>query len=31
MVLDDEYEGQMTPNKADKMLKHAIRQAAGEK
>jgi NADH-quinone oxidoreductase subunit E len=28
VVLDDEYEGQMTPKKADKLLKHAMRQSA---
>jgi NADH-quinone oxidoreductase subunit E len=31
MVLDDEYEGQMTPNKADRMLKRATRQEVGER
>jgi len=30
VVLDDEYEGQMTTKKVDKLLKRAMRQAGGE-
>jgi NADH-quinone oxidoreductase subunit E len=30
VVLDDEYEGQMTTKKVDKLLKRAMHQAAGE-
>jgi NADH-quinone oxidoreductase subunit E len=30
VVLDDEYEGQMTTKKVDKLLKRAVRQAGGE-
>ena len=30
VVLDGEYEGQMTTKKVDKLLKHAMRQAGGE-
>ena len=31
VVLDDEYEGQMTTKKADRLLKRAMRQAGGER
>lgn len=31
VVLDDEYEGQMTTGKVDKLLKRAMRQAGGER
>jgi NADH:ubiquinone oxidoreductase subunit E len=31
VVLDDEYEGQMTPKKVDTLLKRATRQAGGER
>ena len=31
VVLDDEYEGQMTIGKVDKLLKRAMRQAGGER
>jgi NADH-quinone oxidoreductase subunit E len=30
VVLDDEYEGQMTPKKVDELLKHAMRPSGGE-
>jgi NADH-quinone oxidoreductase subunit E len=31
VVLDDEYEGQMTTKKVDKLLKRAMRQVGGER
>ena len=31
VVLDDEYEGQMTTRKVDKLLKRAVHQAGGER
>jgi NADH-quinone oxidoreductase subunit E len=31
VVLDDEYEGQMTTRKVDKLLKHAMHQVGGER
>lgn len=31
VVVDDEYEGQMTPKKVDKLLKRAMREAKGER